>query len=130
MGQLGHSGQSLAKSHAGYGRRNSLHLPLDLGRRVRFGIERLVLWRGTIEEEEDARPGFAKPSRRGRSRGRWSWRESIGQGETKRSQPADAQEVAPRQAVAQPPGETAQADHRKPIRQRLFGSSVESIRPS
>ena len=60
-------GQSLADVDSRHAGRNRLQLPLNLGRRLRLGIERLVLRRRAVLVDQDARLGLAEL---GRSNGR------------------------------------------------------------
>jgi hypothetical protein len=62
IGNTGGPGQALADLNAGDRSGNRLHLPLDLGRRRRLGIERFVLRMRAEKVDENARFCPAKES--------------------------------------------------------------------
>src|SRR5438094_293644 len=98
------SWQSFAKSHAGNRGWDRLHFPLDFTGGVWLWIERLMLGRRTVQEEQDAGFGFWGLCCR-RS-------EQIADGRAERAESTDLNEVAAGEAVAEPASGAEQADHR------------------
>jgi hypothetical protein len=89
---LGRSRQQLAHAQAGDRRRNRADLAAHLGDRIGLRVERLVLRRRTVEEDEDARFRLAEVRRRaGPISGQ---REVIRQPEPHGAEAADREELA------------------------------------
>ena len=105
----------LADPEAGHPRRDRFHLALNFGGGAGLRVERLVLRRGAVLVEEDARLGPAEVRCRRFGGLERLQPQEIAQPQAEQSQPAEVQQVAARQAVAQSLGRTENRYHATPL---------------